>query len=205
MLLWGVPSCIKKWIGDGHRMYFNFPVVCTKSNYSTCQKIVQLSFTRCTVCGHRMAHRKWRETKLHPGTAGPGSMLGCCLISFHFLLANLCPQTVGGERNVENAFLFLMRAASNSQWIPRSSLGSSCSVFHLFTVVLSPYSLSASESPFRRLPLHVPSGELTATELYKTFSKKLIWIELISALCVPQVTKRDATFEIKFTQPRATP
>ena len=114
-------------------------------------------------------------------------------------------NSVGGELNVENAFLFLMRAASNSQWIPRSSLGSSCSVFHLFTVVLSPYSLSASESPFRRLPLHVPSGELTATELYKTFSKKLIWIELISALCVPQVTKRDATFEIKFTQPRATP
>ena len=41
-----------------------------------------------------MAHRKWRETKLHPGTAGPGSMLGCCLIYFHFLWAILCPQTV---------------------------------------------------------------------------------------------------------------
>ena len=31
-----------------------------------------------------MAHRKWIETKQLPGTAGPGSMLGCCLISFHF-------------------------------------------------------------------------------------------------------------------------
>ena len=31
-----------------------------------------------TACGHRIAHRKWKETKLHPGTAGPGNMLGCC-------------------------------------------------------------------------------------------------------------------------------
>ena len=34
-----------------------------------------------------MAHRKWEETKHQPGTAGPGNMLGCCLISFHFLWA----------------------------------------------------------------------------------------------------------------------
>ena len=45
-------------------------------------------------CVHRMAHRKWKETKLQPGTAGPGSMLGCCLISLHFLWAILCPQAV---------------------------------------------------------------------------------------------------------------
>ena len=31
-----------------------------------------------------MAHRKWKETRQLPGTAGPGTMLGCCLISFHF-------------------------------------------------------------------------------------------------------------------------
>ena len=24
-----------------------------------------------------MAHRIWKETKQHPGTAGPGNMLGC--------------------------------------------------------------------------------------------------------------------------------
>ena len=29
-----------------------------------------------------MAHRKWKEAKQLPGTAGPGNMLGCCLISF---------------------------------------------------------------------------------------------------------------------------
>ena len=38
----------------------------------------------------RMAHRKWKETKLQPRSAGPGNMLGCCcLVSFHFLWANL--------------------------------------------------------------------------------------------------------------------
>ena len=34
-----------------------------------------------------MAHRKWKEIKQQPGTAGPGNMLGCCLLSFHFLWA----------------------------------------------------------------------------------------------------------------------
>ena len=48
-----------------------------------------------TVCGHRMAYRKWKETNVQPGTAGPGNMLGCSLVSFHFLWAILCPQAVG--------------------------------------------------------------------------------------------------------------
>ena len=47
-----------------------------------------------TVCAHRMAHRSWRETKLLPGTAGPGNMLGCCLVSFHFLRAILRPHPI---------------------------------------------------------------------------------------------------------------
>ena len=34
-----------------------------------------------------MAHRKWKEIKQQPGTAGPGNMLDCCLLSFHFLWA----------------------------------------------------------------------------------------------------------------------
>ena len=41
-----------------------------------------------------MAHRKWKEAKLQPGTAGPGNRLGCCLVSFHFLWAIQCPQAV---------------------------------------------------------------------------------------------------------------
>ena len=32
-----------------------------------------------------MSHRKWRETKQQPGTAGPGNILGCCLVSLCFL------------------------------------------------------------------------------------------------------------------------
>ena len=38
-----------------------------------------------TACGHRIAHRKKKEIKLQPGTAGPGNRLDCCLVSFHFL------------------------------------------------------------------------------------------------------------------------
>ena len=34
-----------------------------------------------------MAHMKWKEALQLPGTAGPGNMLGCCSISFHFLWA----------------------------------------------------------------------------------------------------------------------
>ena len=32
-----------------------------------------------------MTHRIWKETKQEPGTAGPGNMPGCCLVSLHFL------------------------------------------------------------------------------------------------------------------------
>ena len=48
----------------------------------------------CTVFVLRMSHRKWKDTKQHPGTAGPGNMLGCCLISFQFLWAILSTSTV---------------------------------------------------------------------------------------------------------------
>ena len=44
-------------------------------------------FTRSTVRVDSLPHRKWKDTKQQPGTAGPGNMLGCCLISFHFLWA----------------------------------------------------------------------------------------------------------------------
>ena len=43
---------------------------------------------------HRMWYRKWRETKQEPGTAGPGNMLGSCLVSLHFLWAILSTSTV---------------------------------------------------------------------------------------------------------------
>ena len=43
-----------------------------------------------------MAQRKFKETKLQLGTAGPGNILGCCLIFFLFLWGKLCPQAVHG-------------------------------------------------------------------------------------------------------------
>ena len=58
-------------------------------------KLMAVHFNLCiTACGHRMAHRKWKEVKQQQGTAGPGNMLGCCLVSFHFLWAILCLQAV---------------------------------------------------------------------------------------------------------------
>ena len=45
-----------------------------------------------TACGHRIAYRKWKETKLQPGTAGPGNILGFLSIS-----CGPCPQAVDGS------------------------------------------------------------------------------------------------------------
>ena len=42
-----------------------------------------------------MAHRKWKETKQLPRMLPGPAVPGCCLISFHFLWAILCPQAVG--------------------------------------------------------------------------------------------------------------
>ena len=39
----------------------------------------------CTACGHRMAHRKWKETKQQPSMLPGPAVPGCCLVSFHFL------------------------------------------------------------------------------------------------------------------------
>ena len=59
-----------------------------------------------TACGHRNAHRKRKETKLQPDTAGPGNRLCSCLVSFHFLWAILCPQAVLSFFNVVRRFFF---------------------------------------------------------------------------------------------------
>ena len=47
-----------------------------------------------TVRVDSLPHRKWREIQQQPGTAGPGNMLGCCLIYFHFLWGKLSTRTV---------------------------------------------------------------------------------------------------------------
>ena len=68
-------------------------------------------FGRClsTVLVLRMAHRIWIETKQHSGTAGPGNMLGCCLITFYFLWVILSTSTVISLRylpnSIQNSFI----------------------------------------------------------------------------------------------------
>ena len=56
-----------------------------------------------TVLVLRMAHRIWKETKHEPGTVGPGNILGCCLVSFHFLWDILCPQAVLLRRLIKHS------------------------------------------------------------------------------------------------------
>ena len=58
-----------------------------KDMVNNCPKGSSITFLHTTACGYRIAHRKGKETKQQPGTAGPGNMLGCSLISFHFLWA----------------------------------------------------------------------------------------------------------------------
>ena len=52
---------------------------------------IWLSFT---ACGHRMANRKWEETKQQPSMLPGLPVPGCSLVAFHFLWAILCPQAV---------------------------------------------------------------------------------------------------------------
>ena len=47
-----------------------------------------------TVRVDSLPHRKWNEIKQQPGTAGPGNLLGCCLIYFHFRWGKLFTLTV---------------------------------------------------------------------------------------------------------------
>ena len=107
------PFCLKKWISDKFCTCCYFPIVCTKSNCSTCQNMAPLSIMCCnfspsllatsmtyfppshkegrkeiTVCGHRMAHRKWKEIKQQPSMLPGPAVPGCSLVSLHFLWAN---------------------------------------------------------------------------------------------------------------------
>ena len=52
------------------------------------------SLRSITACGHRMAHRKWKETKKQPSMLPGPVVAGCCLVSFHFPWAILCPRAV---------------------------------------------------------------------------------------------------------------
>ena len=57
--------------------------------------------TPCTVCSHRMAHRKWKETKQQPRMMPGPAVPGCCLVSFHFLWAILWQHAVQWSGNTQ--------------------------------------------------------------------------------------------------------
>ena len=74
----------------------------------TSYRVEDISFEQpCTVLVLRMSHRKWKETKQLPGTAESGNMLGCCLVSFHFLWAILSTSTVYGSSLVRSILMNL--------------------------------------------------------------------------------------------------
>ena len=54
-------------------------------NYSSAPAIPYPRTPRSTQWMKWMAHRKRKETKQQPGTAGPGNILGCCLVSLSVL------------------------------------------------------------------------------------------------------------------------
>ena len=93
----------------GHRVGFSLTCICIILG-SRVEPQIRLSLTlnvpshELRRSGHRMAHRKWKETKQQPSmlpctTAVPG----CSLVSFHFLWAILCPQAVPGSPSDLNA------------------------------------------------------------------------------------------------------
>ena len=94
-----------------------------------------LSLPQSTVRVDSLPHRKWKEIKQQPGTAGPGNMLGCCLISFHFLWGK--PSTLTVETaNMIHRFdsTTLVNHSNMVEW-------------HPFTIFASHYHREGSSSP----------------------------------------------------------
>ena len=60
-----------------------------------------------------MAHRKWKESKQQPSMLPGPAVPGCCLFSFHFLWAILCPQAVDERMRVSCNWLHLWATSSS--------------------------------------------------------------------------------------------
>ena len=106
-----------------------------------------------------MAHRKWKETKLQPGTAGPGNMLGCCLLCFHFLWA------IHPIRPEVKEIIILLdscsQRAGSSSTSPSYHHSAADSLYHQYRTGLSYNTGGGSE---RRGGAGVGGNESTATE-----------------------------------------
>ena len=78
-----------------------------------------------------MAHRKWKEAKQLPGRAGPGNMLGCSLISFHFLLAI---HPIRPVRTTQQPHLLSDFLTKHNARLPCKEYKVQCCQFDIFTV-----------------------------------------------------------------------
>ena len=54
----------------------------------------KFSYALSTACGHKMAHRKWKETKQQPRMLSGPAVPGCCLVSLHIPRDILSTSTV---------------------------------------------------------------------------------------------------------------
>ena len=61
--------------------------ICLSSRQTVVFFLISANFqcSDTTACGHRMAHRKWKETKQQPCLLPGPAVPGCSLVSFHFL------------------------------------------------------------------------------------------------------------------------
>ena len=64
----------------------------------------------------RMSHRKWRVTKQDPSRARPGTQLGCCLFSLHFLcdILQSSPVHIGCEDSWITVLVLIRRAENGA-------------------------------------------------------------------------------------------
>ena len=90
-------ACICGWDSETGLKGYCFHMVTNLTNICFIALLrfqVLYSLLSNTACGHRIAHRKWKETKQQPSMLPGPAVPGCSLVSFHFLLAILCPQAV---------------------------------------------------------------------------------------------------------------
>ena len=81
-----------------------------------------------TACRHRMAHRKWRETKQQPSMLPGPAVPGCCWISLYFLWCKLSTRTV-----YPMALKPVCTVAASGKWLLKQmrSLDMQTSVLHV--------------------------------------------------------------------------
>ena len=107
-----------------------------------------------------MPHRKWKETKLQPGTAGPGNMLVWCLVFLSISCGPSYVRRMYSTRRINTVSILNMKSrlglSVGRPWIvgcrqqrpSSSSFPAGTGEKPLSTLALSPLSLCALTPPF---------------------------------------------------------